>query len=1233
MIRSSSILAFLLAFGHSARGEFQDPAEALTFFEEKIRPVLAEKCYSCHSAEADKVKGSLQVDHLEHLLAGGETGASVVAGKPDDSLLLEAMSYKNRDLQMPPKERLAPGVVDDFRKWIAAGAPWPEEPVPVAGGGSAPEAFDLAKRREEHWCWRPLAAPAVPAVSLADWPRSPIDHFILHRLDGAGLRPAEPADDRTWLRRVSFDLTGLPPSLEEIGLFLADTSPERREKVVDRLLASPHFGEKWARHWMDLVRYAETHGHEFDFPIHFAHEYRDYLIRAFNTDLPFDQFAKEHIAGDLIKKPRLNEAEKFNESVLATGFWYLSEATHSPTDVLADESDHMSNQIDVYSKAFLGLTVSCARCHDHKFDAISTADYYGLTGYLHSSARTERSMDPGGLRRDAAAKQREQLATANTGFRMPGGVDFGKYLTVSTDLVREVLAVAPAKSDPSAGTVFEDFEAGYGKWKVTGDAFGAGPVSAAIGAQKPIAGISGKHFANSFAGTGDRSKGSLRSAPFVVEKPFINFLIGGGSHASTAVELHVGGKKVRTASGKNADTLAAATWDVSPFLGESAELLLLDEHDGGWGHVILDRVVFSDSPAAEAATLPTVPDDKITAAATAHQLEPDILSHWCRLITAAGDEGLTPGNFLSRWIRNPESVKVVKAEIDVTAKQQADFTAGAAVYEDFNEGSLPEGWSVSGEGFAATGKTPGYSLGDGQSVAVPGVLSSALLGEKHSGVLRSPTFTIGTDQIHVRVRGERGFMRVVMDNYHMAVFQPLLFRGTILKDFSTGGQFEWKSFDGDLRKYRGHRAYLEFVDQGPGSLEIDEIRFSDGTAPKGQNHPLIAALATVDASGWAAKLNQAASTDPALLDWMGATGLVPGTVFGAVVLQKLNEARALDDSLPAERFALTMAQGTPEKGKVYVRGSHRSPGEEVPLRFIEALGAKEGDRLTLAAETVSPENPLTSRVIVNRLWHHLIGQGIVPSVDDFGPMGQAPSHPELLDWLATDLIANGWSLKHTIRRIVLSQTYAQASVAHPEMNKNHLSTADPTNVLLHRMPVRRLGAEAIRDGILAVSGSLDTTLFGAPIPTHRTDFMSGRGARESGPLDGKGRRTVYGAIYRNFLSPFLMTFDMPNPFGPKGNRGASNVPAQALALMNDPFVIDQGQKWADRVLADTTLAEEARIARMYEAATGRVPENETASALAGFLKSQSAVYGTTDSRAWADLAHVLFNQKEFLYLR
>ncbi|MEM1297517.1 MAG: DUF1553 domain-containing protein, partial [Verrucomicrobiota bacterium] len=333
------------------------------------------------------------------------------------------------------------------------------------------------------------------------------------------------------------------------------------------------------------------------------------------------------------------------------------------------------------------------------------------------------------------------------------------------------------------------------------------------------------------------------------------------------------------------------------------------------------------------------------------------------------------------------------------------------------------------------------------------------------------------------------------------------------------------------------------------------------------------------------------------------------------------------------RFAVTMAQGTPENSRVYIRGSHKSLGEEVPNRFLEVLGGQSGDRLDLADEIASIENPLTSRVVVNRLWHHLFGRGIVPTVDDFGPQGQLASHAELLDWLAIDFVENGWSLKKAIRQIVLTQTYAQASVPHPSADAEKIAVVDPENVLLHRMPIRRLQAEAIRDAVLAVSGGLNTKSFGPSIPTHRTAFMTGRGARGSGPLDGEGRRSVYQAVYRNFLNPLMLTFDMPGPFGPKGRRSNSNVPAQALAMMNDPFVVQQSQKWAEAVLASSTQDIDGKIEMMYEQALGTPPTSSTKQLFRAFLDNQIQEHQGNAAKAWGDLAHALFNTKDFIFLR
>ena len=290
---------------------------------------------------------------------------------------------------MPPKSVLSSEEIAKLEKWITMGAPDPRPKV--ESDVALVEEFDLEKRYNEHWCWREVESHQPPQVKQKDWPKQAIDQFVLKRIEDAGLVPSTEADQRTWLRRVYFDLIGLPPTPQQIAEFLDHGS---KQKVVDQLLASPHFGEKWARHWMDLVRYAETCGHEFDYPIPHARQYRDYLIRMLNEDLPYDDIIREHVAGDLLKNPRLKPDTQTNESILATGFWYFHDATHAPTDVRADEADHLDNQIDVFGKTFQALTISCARCNDHKFGAGSTAGEDALavlgisSGHLVPGARS-----------------------------------------------------------------------------------------------------------------------------------------------------------------------------------------------------------------------------------------------------------------------------------------------------------------------------------------------------------------------------------------------------------------------------------------------------------------------------------------------------------------------------------------------------------------------------------------------------------------------------------------------------------------------------------------------------------------------------------------------------------------------------------------------------------------------------------------------------------------------------
>ena len=372
---SSCVWLLLATVGHASADDPPKPpdAESLAFFEAKIRPVLVDKCYACHAAGSEKIKGGLRVDHREGMMKGGDGGPSIVPGKPDESPLIEAIRYADESLRMPPKTPLSPEQVADFETWVRMGAPDPRDAAPAALASVAPK-LDIAKGRE-FWSFRPVADPPAPPVKDAGWPRGDVDRFLLARLEVAGIAPAPDADRPTLIRRATFDLTGLPPTPEEVDTFFGDDSPDAFAQVVDRLLASPHYGERWGRHWLDLVRYADTAGCNSDFPVPTAYKYRDYVIRAFNQDKPYDRFVREQVAGDLLADDPTTEVER----KVATG--YLATARRfgsSPTEFHLTLDD----AIDNLGKAFLGLSLGCARCHDHKFDPVPQSDYYALYGIL-----------------------------------------------------------------------------------------------------------------------------------------------------------------------------------------------------------------------------------------------------------------------------------------------------------------------------------------------------------------------------------------------------------------------------------------------------------------------------------------------------------------------------------------------------------------------------------------------------------------------------------------------------------------------------------------------------------------------------------------------------------------------------------------------------------------------------------------------------------------------------------
>ncbi len=651
------LLALLTRISSAAEKDLASTPEfdaaAIEFFEKEVRPLLASRCYECHSAKSEKLEGGLRLDSREAAITGGDTGPAIVPNNPAESLLIDAINY-GEVYEMPPKSKLPESEIAVLTKWVSMGAPWPAEAVATPGHLKE---FDLAGRKAVHWCWQPIRDLATPGVQHRDWAQQPLDNFVLANLEASGLTPALPANKRTLIRRAYFDLIGLPPSPAEVNAFLLDESPQAFETVIDQLLDSPHFGERWARHWMDLIRYAETYGHEFDYAIPHAYKYRDYLIRAFNADVPYDRLVLEHVAGDLLQPPRLHPSEGFNESVIGTSSWWLGEATHAPVDVLGDEAGRIDNQIDVFSKTFMGLTVACARCHDHKFDAISTQDYYAIAGFLQSSRRDEALLDRDGkiaaAAEQLAALKRQGDAVIQEAYDndAASGEVFARYLLAAREVVAGVavtsgvdaarlsrwvraLSIAEVKdrSHPlyvwqqlaeaadkqqiaairasldndaeSAKTFAERYPLlssfdNFDGWFVTGQAFGDGPTrSGEWDATRANATQLRPTVANS-GRTSNRLQGTLRSPTFTLEHPNIYYRIKG---EGVKIRLVLDGYFMDTNSAllfkgftfdvKSPDKF---TWhrqseDVGRYLGHRGYIEILDYGDGA---VEIDEIRFS----------------------------------------------------------------------------------------------------------------------------------------------------------------------------------------------------------------------------------------------------------------------------------------------------------------------------------------------------------------------------------------------------------------------------------------------------------------------------------------------------------------------------------------------------------------------------------------------------------------------------------------------------------------
>jgi hypothetical protein len=1369
------------------------PPDSREFFENKIRPVLVAECTECHNGA--KHKGGLRLDYRDGWKQGGDSGAAIVPGDAAHSLLIKSIRHEDPDLKMPAKSpKLDEGVIADFEKWVDMGAPDPRDQPPAEQTGTPAWADVLAARRT-WWALQPVHPSAVPTVKDPAWSGHSVDRFLLAKMEEHGLAPAADTDPRTFIRRLTFALTGLPPTPAEVEEFVAEcaraednqtnrqsgqeksaaqpvslspppivslSSPlpeEAIERAADRLLASPHFGEHWARHWLDLVRYAETHGSEGDPEIREAWRYRDYVIRALNEDVPLDQLIRENLAGDLLPHPRVN-AEGVDESILGIAQLRFVEHGFQPVDTLDEQVKTVDNQIDVVSKAFQGLTVSCARCHDHKFDAISQRDYYALYGIFASCRPAQVTIDspqlqathredlqrlhaqiesaladawleaaenfPGRLRQQSAeaAKAKELAARLQHVQQQVADLDWS-----ARRVLRGGAAAAPAANLPApvAAWSFEKdardiighldghLEGGAqvrdGRLILDGKGayFRTDALPFDLGAKTLEVWVSPANLDQQAGGVLSVESTDVHGFDAIVfaEKEPRRWLAGSNfslrsENVHGAAEDARPGEMVQVAIVYGADNSVTIYRNGQPygrpytkselkkFVAGKARVLLGLRHQGaGNGYFageidearLYDRALSALEVAAsyQAGSAPLLTPEQIAAALTAgqRQARAALLGEMNALraqsssdaVSAAwtetfNDAAVNRNNPLHLWaaLQNTGDAEFADAWKKVTEPLRANLEeTRRANHESFHPqwnlaGADYQQWFPYGPGLSrqpvAAGAFAVSSSGDRiLEGLLPGGAMTDLLSTKHTGILTSPRFKITTDGISVRACGAGGAMvRVIVDNYPLP--QNSIFPKAILDKAAPG----WVRIDTAYRK--GSEAYLEFAtredltrplsekkEKGkrdrdePSWFAVDQIVFHDGSAPPADDDSPLEPFLTgtpprnvqelADSSrraiaeavaAW--RHRQITEGQRLLLDSLVRRGVLPVTLAELESLRPLvAEYRRLENGLPELRHAPGVLETRAYDAPLLPRGDYLKPGELVPRGYLQVLGAPPyqtslSGRLELAAAIASPQNPLTARVMVNRVWHWLFGRGIVATVDNFGRMGEKPTHPELLDYLAAHFVRNGWSLKEMIRYLVTTRAFALSSEPSARALEN-----DPANDWLSHLRVRRLEAESIRDSLFAVSGDLDYTLFG----------------RSADP--NAQRRSIYLPVRRSSLNPFLQVFDVPKPFTTLGRRDATNVPAQSLALLNSPFVIDQAKKWSTAVVQDGSASAEVRLRRMFVTAFARPPSDQEITAATEYLSSlanerkvpANELLGSVP--VWQDFAQSLFNLKEFIYLR
>ncbi len=1049
-LRQAAVLLACLSLGasHAAAQVAQTPVDGVDLFEKQVKPLLERSCFKCHS-DPERAMSELLLTTRGGLLRGGARGPALDTSEPGRSLLLQALEYADPQLEMPPTGKLDDEELEVIRQWVAVGAPYGGEEDQLTAVARGNE-FEITADDRAWWSNRPVATPTIPDVGNPEWAKTTVDRFLLAKLDAAGLEPSPRADRRTLIRRATYDLTGLPPTAEEVAAFEADDTPDAWERLLDRLLASPHYGEKWGRHWLDLVRYAETMGYERDSKKPGAWRYRDWVIDAFNADMPYDEFITLQLAGDEIDQVDL-------QSLIATGYLRLAIWDDEPTDLPLAQYDDLDSILDTTSRVMLGMSMGCARCHNHRGDPIPQTDYYSMLAFFRGIA--------------------------------PYKVDEGNA--------------------PNPENYTDRLPADWGQ---------------------PDAGAATARWEQTRAARVARVREILANARAVRSRNVAARLRGAAEPARRGLVAHY----------QFDDALPLVAHDAAGNLhGRIEEVTVGAEGVAGAG--------FTFDGENDAVTLPRSIADDFT------------ISIWFRL------EGEAHGGLNLNWYLGSSLVDGnISGELD-------DF-----------------GLSVVGDGYVVAGTGNPYSM----AISEPGYND----GEWHHVAM---TRQRASGQITLYVDGEPVAEAVGNTNHLDAA--NVLEIGRLQVD---------------------RRFYFE------GSM--DELRLYDRVL---DHREVLDLYLAPDGSGGGA-----------LAESVRAVAAHSGKSRKA--LEREIDA-LLTERRPDREYAsiLRIKELGPEAPPTHtlIRGNPHAPAEPVEPSFPQILtdqapqlpvrgdgDSTTGRRLALARWIASPDNIRTSRVMANRLWQFHFGRGLVPTPNDFGRFGQKPTHPELLDWLAHELVRRGWSLKSMHKMLMTTAAYQMSSAGQPDA-----LARDPQNELLWRFDMRRLTAEEIRDSILSANGTINLAVGGPsvypPIPeevlatSSTPDKVWGKASDEEAT-----RRSVYIHVKRSLRHPLLDTLDLADTDATCPVRFVTTQPTQALTLLNSDFMQEQAAHLSARVAAHGTL--EARVAQAIESVLARPPkesEIERGLSLIADLQSQE---GFTEAQAFDSYSLLLLNLNEFVYL-